>query len=154
MMGGSGVIDLARDRRKRWKLANSAMNLQLPQNVGNFSTRWGTLSFSRRTVAWRYSNKAHGCERWVNYWDTLQTLYFKLTDTRTSSNHSIVRRHTASFNVYVIRLSIQAVDGKSDNCSLSSTFTPREITRATNVSSLQYSWTTKEIKQASNTTSK
>jgi len=75
MMGGSGVIVLAQDRGKCWKLANSAMNLRFPQNVGNFSTRWGTDRFSGRTVAWRYSSKAHGCEGWVNYWNTLQTLF-------------------------------------------------------------------------------
>ena len=151
-MGGNGVIDLTQDKVKCWKLANSAMNLRFPQNVGNFPTRWGTVRFSGRTVSWRYSNKAHGCEGWVNCWDTSQTISNRLP--HTSSNHSILRRHTASFNVYVIRLRIQAVDGKSDNCSLSSTFTPREITRATNVSSLQHSWTTKVIKQDPNTTSK
>jgi len=36
---GSGVTDLAQDRGKCWKLANSAMTLRFPQNVWNFSTR-------------------------------------------------------------------------------------------------------------------
>jgi hypothetical protein len=31
-------IDLAQDRDRRWAVVNAVMNLQVPQNVRNFST--------------------------------------------------------------------------------------------------------------------
>jgi len=37
-MGGMDWIDLAQDRDKWWALVNVIMNLQVPQNAGNFLT--------------------------------------------------------------------------------------------------------------------
>jgi len=43
-------IDLAKDG-DRWRaVMNAVMNLQVPRNVGNFLTSWGTVSFLRRTL--------------------------------------------------------------------------------------------------------
>jgi len=37
--------------KDRWQaLVNAAMNLQVPQNVGNFLSIWGFVSFSGRTL--------------------------------------------------------------------------------------------------------
>jgi len=46
-------IDLTQDRDSLWALVNVIMNLQLPQNVGNFLTSWGLFSFSgRQSTPW------------------------------------------------------------------------------------------------------
>jgi hypothetical protein len=50
VMGDMDWIDLAQDR-DRWRvLMNTAMNLQVPLNAGNFLTSCETVSFSRRTL--------------------------------------------------------------------------------------------------------
>jgi hypothetical protein len=41
---------LAKDRNKWWTVFNAVMNLRVPQNAGNFLSRRGTVSFSRRTL--------------------------------------------------------------------------------------------------------
>ena len=43
-------IDLAEDRDKRRAVVNTVMSLRLPWNVGSFSTSWGRVSFSRKTL--------------------------------------------------------------------------------------------------------
>jgi hypothetical protein len=47
---GVDWIDLAQDR-ERWRaVVNAVMNLRLPQSGQNFSSSWGPVSFSRRTL--------------------------------------------------------------------------------------------------------
>ena len=36
--GGMDLIDLAQKRDRWWALVNAVMNLEVPQNVGNFLT--------------------------------------------------------------------------------------------------------------------
>jgi hypothetical protein len=43
-------IDQAQDRDKWWALVDTVMNLQVPQNVGDFLTILELVSFSRRTL--------------------------------------------------------------------------------------------------------
>jgi hypothetical protein len=43
-------IDLAEDRDRWWALVNVVMNLQVPQNNGNFLTSSESVNFSRRTA--------------------------------------------------------------------------------------------------------
>jgi hypothetical protein len=43
-------IDLAQDRDRWQALVNMVMNLHVPQNEGNFLTRWGPVSFSSKTL--------------------------------------------------------------------------------------------------------
>ena len=48
--GAMDGVDLAQDK-DRWRaLLNAVMNLRIPQNLGNFLTRWGPASFSGRTL--------------------------------------------------------------------------------------------------------
>jgi hypothetical protein len=46
--GGMGWIDLAQDKDPWQALANTVMNLQVPQNVGKFLSSYTTGGFSRR----------------------------------------------------------------------------------------------------------
>jgi len=49
-MWGHGLDQVGQDR-DRWRaLVNEIMNLQVPQNAGNFLTKLEPVSFSRRTV--------------------------------------------------------------------------------------------------------
>ena len=48
--GGIDWIDLAQDRNRWRALVNTVMNLRVPNNVGNFLSRLGRVSFSGRTV--------------------------------------------------------------------------------------------------------
>ena len=41
---------MAQDTDKRQATVNTVLNLQLPQNVGNFFTSWEIIIFSRKTV--------------------------------------------------------------------------------------------------------
>lgn len=43
-------VDVAQEMDKWPDPVNALMNLRVPQNVGNFSTGWGTVSFSRKTL--------------------------------------------------------------------------------------------------------
>jgi hypothetical protein len=45
--GGMDWIELAQDRDRWWALVNVIMNLQVPQNAGNFLTSCKPVSFSR-----------------------------------------------------------------------------------------------------------
>ena len=47
---GMDWIGLAQDRDRWWAVVNAVMNLQLPQNAGNFLTNHELVSLSRRTV--------------------------------------------------------------------------------------------------------
>ena len=48
--GGMDWIDLAQDS-DRWRaLVSAVMKLRVPQNGGNFLTRWEPVSFKRRTL--------------------------------------------------------------------------------------------------------
>ena len=47
---GMDWIGLAQDRDRWWAVVNAVMNLQLPQNAGNFLTNNEPVSLSRRTV--------------------------------------------------------------------------------------------------------
>jgi hypothetical protein len=43
-------IRLDQKRDEWWALVNTVMNLQIPQNKGNFWTNGGTVGFSKRTL--------------------------------------------------------------------------------------------------------
>ena len=49
-LGGMDWIYLAYDRDRRRTLVNELMSLRVPQNMGNFLTSRGTVSFSERTL--------------------------------------------------------------------------------------------------------
>jgi hypothetical protein len=49
-MGGHGLDYQAHDRDRWQALVNAVINLQVPQNAGNFLTSRGPDSFSRRTL--------------------------------------------------------------------------------------------------------
>jgi len=48
--GGMAWIELAQDRSRWHALVNVAMNLWVPQNVGNFLISCKLVSFSKRTL--------------------------------------------------------------------------------------------------------
>jgi hypothetical protein len=48
--GGMGWIDLVQDRYICQAHLKAVMNLQIPQNAGNFVASWGPVHFSRRTL--------------------------------------------------------------------------------------------------------
>jgi len=48
--GGVDWTDLAEDREKWWALVKAAISLRVPQNARNFSTTWGSINFSKRTL--------------------------------------------------------------------------------------------------------
>jgi hypothetical protein len=48
--GGIDWIELATDRDRWQALVNVVMNLQVPQNAGNFLTSCKPVNFSRRTL--------------------------------------------------------------------------------------------------------
>jgi hypothetical protein len=48
--GGVDWVDVAQDSNRWRALVNAVMSLRVPQNAGNFSTSWGFVSFSRRTL--------------------------------------------------------------------------------------------------------
>jgi hypothetical protein len=43
-------IDLAQERDRWPDVVTTVMNLQFPENAGNFLTSWGPVSFSGRTL--------------------------------------------------------------------------------------------------------
>jgi hypothetical protein len=47
---GMNWIDLAQERDRWPDVVNAVMNLQFPENAGNFLTSWGPVSFSGRTL--------------------------------------------------------------------------------------------------------
>jgi hypothetical protein len=65
-MGGVDWMHMAQDRDQWQALVNTVINPQVPWKVGNFLTRWVTVSFSRRTllhgVKWRTK-----CSKFVHY---------------------------------------------------------------------------------------
>jgi hypothetical protein len=48
--GGMDWIELAQDRGRCWALVNAVINLQVPENEGNFLTGCKPVNFSRRTL--------------------------------------------------------------------------------------------------------
>jgi hypothetical protein len=44
------LVDVAQDRDKWRAVVNSVMNLQFPKNTVNFFSKWGTVTFQKRTL--------------------------------------------------------------------------------------------------------
>ena len=65
-MGGTDWIDLAQDRDGWRALVIAVMNLQVPQNLGNFLTSCESVTFSRRTLLHRVSKKVNMLQHMPN----------------------------------------------------------------------------------------
>jgi len=52
-------IGLAQERDKWRTVVSMVMNAQLPYNIENFLSSWGTDSFSGRTLLWADSNDSN-----------------------------------------------------------------------------------------------
>jgi hypothetical protein len=64
-------IDLTQDRERWWALVNTVMNLGIPWNAANPLTRWGTVSFSRRTLL--HTGREGGREGGRKFWSVCQS---------------------------------------------------------------------------------